>query len=246
MPADGNPLPDPTGLALVVGTAAQRERAVPLVGRAGYAAAEADDPYAAMAELCRRPDDYRVLVLSLQGLYREELAIVAAVKRVAEDLEVWLTDLDGRSAAMAEATRLGADALIGDDGLHRLVTVPVPTGLVARAVVEPLIARIAPPADVPVAALAAARLVLASAGHDGDGQRCSAPGTAARIERATGPAAVDGEPDDGQAQDQDAPDQVEDDPDDPFGYPRPDEPVLTADELRALLHDQPAPPTGGG
>src|SRR5206468_5521173 len=43
--------------------------------------AEQDDPYAAMAELGRRPLVYRAMILSLNGLYREELPLVRAVKR---------------------------------------------------------------------------------------------------------------------------------------------------------------------
>ena len=40
--------------------------------RLGYGCAEADDPYAAMAELCRRPMVYRAVILSLSSLHREE------------------------------------------------------------------------------------------------------------------------------------------------------------------------------
>lgn len=86
----------------------------------GYQCAEVDDPYAAMAEICRRPLVYRALVLSLNSLFREELALIETIKRRFGHIEIWLTDIDGRQAALAEALRLGADGLIADDGMHRI------------------------------------------------------------------------------------------------------------------------------
>ena len=80
---------------------------------------ELDDPYTAMAELARRPLVYWAMVLSLNSMYREELAIIGAVKRRWPHIEVWLTNTDGRAAAMAEAMRLGADGLLLPDGFHR-------------------------------------------------------------------------------------------------------------------------------
>ena len=59
------------------------------------------------------------MVLSLSSLYREELQIIAAVKRRYPHVEVWLTQTEGRAAAMAEAMRLGADGLLLEDGFHR-------------------------------------------------------------------------------------------------------------------------------
>ena len=34
-------------------------------------------------------------------------------------MDVWLTQTDGRHAALADAMRLGADGLLSEDGLHR-------------------------------------------------------------------------------------------------------------------------------
>ncbi len=87
--------------------------------RLGFTCAEADDPYAAMMELCRRPLAYGALILSLNSLFREELSIIPAVKTRCPHVDLWLSDTDGRAAAMAEALRLGADGLVSDDGLHR-------------------------------------------------------------------------------------------------------------------------------
>lgn len=108
------------GLALVVGTPDRRQLAASSLTAGGLTSLEVDDPYIAMAELCRSPAAVSTLVLSLQSLYREELQLIAAVRRRFPHVDVYLTDLDGRSAALAEAMRLGADGLLTEDGLHRL------------------------------------------------------------------------------------------------------------------------------
>jgi hypothetical protein len=81
---------------------------------------ESDDPYTAMLEICRRPLVYRAIILSLTSLYKEELAIVQTIKQRFPHVDVWLTQTDGRQASLAEAMRMGADGLLGDDGLHRI------------------------------------------------------------------------------------------------------------------------------
>jgi hypothetical protein len=87
----------------------------------GFTCAEADDAYAAASELFRRPLVYRALVLSLSSLYREELGLIATLKRKLPHVDVWLTHLESRQAALAEAIRLGADGLLAEDGaLHRM------------------------------------------------------------------------------------------------------------------------------
>jgi hypothetical protein len=103
-----------------VGNPATRSQVTESLLKLGYTCGDADDPYAAMAELCRRPLAYRAVILSLAGLYREELSIIRAVKRRFPHAEVWLAHTDGRQAALADAMRLGADGLLDDDGLHRI------------------------------------------------------------------------------------------------------------------------------
>lgn len=114
------PVTRPIGRVLIVGGPACRSGPLATLQRHGFNCAELEDPYTAMAELCRRPLVYRALILSLQSLFREELGLIGSVKRRFPHLEVWLTHTDGRQAAMAEAMRQGADGLLADDGLHRV------------------------------------------------------------------------------------------------------------------------------
>jgi hypothetical protein len=115
----------PIGRALVVGTSSSRSQPLAALQTLGYTCAEIDDPYAAAAELLKRPLVYRAIVLSLTSLYREELTLIATLKRRLSHVDIWLTHTEGRQAAMAEAVRLGADGLLGEDGaLHRLLQHP--------------------------------------------------------------------------------------------------------------------------
>src|SRR5262245_60075328 len=166
----------PVGRALIVGAASSRAQPLAAMQALGFTCAELDDPYAAASELCRRPLVYRALVLSLANLYREELGIVAMVKQRLPHVEVWLTHIEGRQAALAEAMRLGAVGLLGEDGaLHRIAGTPQPD-------------EAAKPAPEPEPAARATSEVLAD-----------------ELDRAT-------------------------------------EPLLSADELKALLAEQPATP----
>jgi hypothetical protein len=105
---------------LIVGQAACRSAPVAAAQRLGFACSEVDDPYEAMAQLCRRPLFFTAMILSLNSLYREELQVIATIKRRYSHIEIWLSDTDGRQAALAEAMRLGADGLLAEDGLHRI------------------------------------------------------------------------------------------------------------------------------
>src|SRR5687768_14765697 len=110
--------PKPAGHALIVGAETLRATTRKALVAMAYEVDERDDPYAAMLELCRRPLVYRAMVLSLQGLYRDELSIISTVRRRFPHVSIWLTHTDGRQAALAEAMRLGAEALVDDDGIH--------------------------------------------------------------------------------------------------------------------------------
>lgn len=120
-------LPRPLGRALVVGSDGCRPTPLRVLQGVGYDCEQTDDPYAAMLELCRRPLVYRAVVLSLQGLYREELALITAVRRRFPHVSIWLAHTDGRQATLAEAMRLGVEGLLDEDGLHRFGdTAPTP------------------------------------------------------------------------------------------------------------------------
>ena len=144
---------------LVVGSAGVRAVPVHVLKTAGYITAEADDPYSAMAELCEKPQGYEGLVLSLNGLYREELQIISAVKRWLPDVEVWLSHTDGRPAALAEALRLGADGLLSEEGLHRMAAAKSPPPAPVAPVTRVEIAAPRPPPE-PAAETPAAEPVL--------------------------------------------------------------------------------------
>jgi hypothetical protein len=117
----------PVGRALIVGGASSRGQPLAGMQALGYACAELEDPYAAAAEIFKRPLVYRALVLSLTSVYREELALLATLKARLPHIEVWLTHTEGRQAAMVEAIRLGAAGLLGDDGvLHRIPSTASP------------------------------------------------------------------------------------------------------------------------
>ena len=119
------PVTRPVGGALLVGAASCRAKPLATLGGLGYTCAESDDPYAAMAELCRRPLLYRAVILSISSMYREELQLIRAVKRRFPHVEVWLADTDGRQGTLADGMRLGADGLLADDGLHRIAVGPM-------------------------------------------------------------------------------------------------------------------------
>jgi hypothetical protein len=185
------PVQRPAGQALLVAGPGNRAQPLDVLRGLGYGATEADDPYAAMAELCRRPLVYRAVILSLASLYREELTIIASVKARFPHVEVWLTHTDGRQAVLAEAMRLGADGLLADDGLHRIAgAADEAAAAVSRAASPP---EPFEPTTTEFAAHAGGGVDDDASGHDDASH-------------------------------------------DPPG------PVLTADELRALLHEQPSVP----
>ena len=118
------PVTRPPGRALIVGQTALRIAPTMALTKQGYVCTEVDEPYDAMVTLCRRPLFYSAVIFSLNSLYREELLIISSIKRRFSHIDIWLSDTDGRQAALAESMRLGADGLVADDGLHRIATAP--------------------------------------------------------------------------------------------------------------------------
>ena len=125
----------PANHALIVGGPSARASAVAAMQKQGFRCAEMDDPYAAAAELLRRPLVYRALVLSLASLFREELAVVATIRnRLAKyNIDIWLTHIEGREAALADAVRMGAAGLLDERGeLHRMAPAAEPAAQVVQ------------------------------------------------------------------------------------------------------------------
>jgi len=114
------PVMRPVGRALVVAGASSRAEILKTLKHLGFDCAEAEDPYAAFVELCNHRLAYHAVVLSLASLYREELSIIPALKSRLPHIDIWLTQTDGRQAALAEGVRFGADGLLAEDGLHRM------------------------------------------------------------------------------------------------------------------------------
>jgi hypothetical protein len=192
-PSLSMPVVRPSGRCLVVASGQCQAQPLAILGQMGFECAGFADPYAAMIELTRRPLLYRALVLSLQSLYREELLMIATVKRRLPHLEVWMTQASGREASLVDAMRLGADGLLDDEGLHRHAAGPD-----APAAMPAYDAANSAPATMPTARAAEKDELLES------------PVTVPTDETNAG------------------------------------EPVLTADELRALLQEQPSMPPSGG
>lgn len=180
----------PNGRALIVGQPVFRNVPSATLQRRGYACTEVDDPYQAMVHLCKRPLFYSAIVLSLNSLYREELPIISSIKQRYHHIDIWLSDTDGRQAALAEAMRQGADGLFAEDELHRIAG-----GTHAAGTAEPV--------------SGAGKEIL---GKEGLGKEAE--------EMAKVPAKAVAEP---------------------ASSEKSGDPLLTAEELRALLQDTPNP-----
>ena len=121
--AGPNASPGSSGNVLALVADASLEELNNELNQLGYKATATDDPYAALMELLDRPLVYRALVISLPALYREELSIIRTVRAKLPHVDVLLAHTDGRHAALAEAMRLGATALLSEEAVHRLADV---------------------------------------------------------------------------------------------------------------------------
>jgi len=121
MSAFSLPVTRPTGRGLLIGRQGSREGCATAIRRLGFSLEERDDPYTAMAEIARNSGSYSAVFVMLGGLFRQEFSIIPAIKSRYGHLEIWLAQTDGRQAAIGEAMQLGADGLLTEEGLHRLV-----------------------------------------------------------------------------------------------------------------------------
>jgi DNA-binding NtrC family response regulator len=116
------------GHVLAIVNPASAEALQAELGRLGFQVHCVENPYAAFGELLDRPLVFRAVVVSLPALYREELALIKAVRHRLPHMDVLLAHTDGRHAALAEAMRLGATGLLSDEAIHRLADIdPSPT-----------------------------------------------------------------------------------------------------------------------
>ena len=120
MPSVSLPVTRSSGTTLVIASPSARPAVLALIEPMQFTCVQADNPYAGMILLCRQSGSIKSIVLSLLSCYREELAFIETVKRRFPKVEVWLTQTDGRHAALIEAMRRGADGLLSEDGLHRI------------------------------------------------------------------------------------------------------------------------------
>ncbi|MFT3786606.1 MAG: hypothetical protein QM770_10625 [Tepidisphaeraceae bacterium] len=108
----------PTAFALIVAAPTAQPALQAMLHRENFDSLSVDEPYAALVELLAKPLVYRAVVLSLHGLYREELTVIKTIRAKLPHVSVWLAHTDGRQAALAEAMRLGASGLLSEEGLH--------------------------------------------------------------------------------------------------------------------------------
>ena len=209
------PVTRPAGRALLVASDSCRPAPLKQLRQRGFQCSEVADPYAAMAELARRPMAYWTLVLSLNSIYREELLMISAVKRRWPNIEIWLTQTDGRAAALDQAMQLGADGLLNEDGLHRTAASAPPKDAQPAMSLRPVEDLDHSAAPVPVPFVAEAHSpVVPPPGESADGKKRRPNPNAPKDAR--------------ELIDQTA-----------------GEPVLTIEELRALLDESPPSPDHG-
>jgi hypothetical protein len=108
----------PTGRSLLIGGPAAGPEPLATLRRLGYTCVEVDDPYSAMAMLAVQPLSFSSIVLSLNTLFKDELQLIAVVKKRFPNIEIWVARFEGRQAVVEEAMRLGADGFLNGDGLY--------------------------------------------------------------------------------------------------------------------------------
>lgn len=115
---DAAPGPDPARI-LFVCRPHDLERLIEETKTTPDAAIHVPDVFRCSLLLTRQPL-VKMVVLSLAGLYPQELLLIEAIKRNRPGVQVVVADASRRGAALARATRLGADRLLTSDGLVSL------------------------------------------------------------------------------------------------------------------------------
>lgn len=249
-PADPTPPPSTLDLdgrrVLVVGTGEPLARTLARLHRLGAACQAIDDPYHAAALLASRADFVAVVVV-LPCLYPEELTFVGAVRRMT-GLPVIIAAADGLLAALSAAIRDGAAFLLTDTHLDSLLpshpaavpsTAPTPASTSTPAAAAPTSTDAS---SIDAAHGATAKVPASRASATSAATVSPAPTPTVHARPPAGPIRQPSPP----SVDPSAPAAVAD-----AGADLQDEThrlpdsLLTAEELRALLHD-PFPPTPRG
>jgi hypothetical protein len=123
----GNLALDRRRAVVVASQASQTELRTALEGL-GFEPTCFDDPYGAFAHALTHAVGLRAFVVSLQGLYREELSVLASVRDRLPHVDRIVAHTQARQTTLAEAVRCGAVTLLDDQGLHPLSPdAPAPT-----------------------------------------------------------------------------------------------------------------------
>lgn len=199
----------------VVGDGDALARTLGTLHRLGAQCAVLEDVYHAASELSRRPGAFGAVVLVAPCLYPEEVAAIPALRACSPGLKVVLASAEQHLSLLAAALRAGCVGVLTDAGIE-VMNRPAPVEVPAASL------RTEPPAG-PARAAEPVRPVAPA--------RAPEPGLPERL-------LLDDEhplP----ADTTDAHDHP-DDADDPFEFPS-HEPLITAEELHALLRDDTDP-----
>jgi hypothetical protein len=204
------PVTRPAGRVLLVGSESCRAGLLGMLGESGFSCGESENPYSGILELVKNAGNYSAVLLCLNSIFREELPLIAAVKKRWPNMDVWLAQTESRQSAMNEALNFGADGLFNEKGLHRIA--PVAKSVEAN-VAKPARTKAESSPKLPGAAVAAKSVVPVKSKRNSSGNI---------------PAKKSGKTDNKQVVSVDPAKYVDDSSGDP---------ILTADELRALLTD---------
>lgn len=191
--------------------------------RLGASTHRLDDPYHAIATLARGPHDFDAIVLILPCVYEDELSLISAIRLISPATPVYLAGAEQNLSLLAAAVRLGATGLVTTSGIE---TLAAPSSPHASSALHPL-----------------TRLAATAA---------NAPDDAPSISPSQNPSLRSAQSSIAPLAPQSAEEDMEDDCD--FDESEqdndalncvPTDPIISAEELHALLHDMPPAPVEG-
>lgn len=129
----------------VVGQGDTLGRVLTWLHRFGAMCVVLDDAYHAACELSHRPEGYSAVVLVLPCCYAEELSVLRAIRTYAPRVRTYVTGVEQNSALFDLAVRHGAAGVLTGEGIMALAGSPAD----ARPAPEPAPASVARPHAVP-------------------------------------------------------------------------------------------------